>query len=154
MKKLLIFFLLILASFISIAQTQKISSGKYDNLETLIDKYGKNYDWYKTNMECYGCASFYIKVMRTTHTIQGNYYYYVYFYSNSFDKYGYLASTYITNMTISIERPQGLYTLINSNYVLVYPKSITFDGIQKVGTFYSASPKESVTIMWGGLSVY
>ena len=146
MKKFIIIIYLLLASLLCLGQ----------QFETHRDYNGRSYEWELVNQSCYNCASFYMKVMRTSHpNALGDYYYYIYFYSNSFDRYGYLANTYFTDVKFYSKNKFGNWNLEDyRSYILVPPKSEVYDGIYFVLSFPTKYPKSEVSITWGGLSVY
>lgn len=123
---------------------------------THIDYNGKSYNWEKVSNECYGCASFYFKVFRSsTKTNDEYYYYYICFFSNSYDYSGYLKSTYITEVSISSKSETGEFEQVDySEYVLVPPKFGIFDGVYIAFVYQSIYSDEEIKISWKDILVY
>jgi len=162
-KRILIAILMVFVWFISVAQIgqykrsyKSIVENTYSNeYKTLVDRNGLTYDWGTYGSACYGCASFYVKIMRDVYPINGMYTYYVFFFSNSYDTYGYLSGTYITGINISKINNLGYFQNITFiDYFLVNQKTDYFDGINLAATFYSNSPSDPITITWQNFTVY
>jgi hypothetical protein len=101
-KRFLILIIFVSICIISTAQNisqndyKNIVENKYENqIITLVDKTGFVYEWGICGTVCYGCASHYTKIMRTKYAANGLYAYYIFFYSNSYNGYGYLTGTYL-----------------------------------------------------------
>ena len=58
-------------------------------------------NWNLSNQGCFGCSSFYWSVVRTlSPDLNGYYYFYPYFYSNSFYVNGTWATTYVSDIFV------------------------------------------------------
>jgi len=127
-----------------------------DSYQILIDKNGRVYDWGMFGHVCAGCPCFYTKVMRTTYpTTDGIYTYYVYFYSNSYNAYGYLAGTYLKGVEISKSNILGgMSNVLFLEYFLINPKTAYFDGINLVASFNSLCSDDVVIVSWQNSVVY
>lgn len=94
MKKFKLLLLLTLLSFFSI--------GKDSYLNITSDK--RKNGWALSNEPCYGCGSFYYRILRTgSFNENGEYAYLIQMYSNSFDDYGVLKPTYVKNVSALID---------------------------------------------------
>lgn len=162
-KKFVILIALVLIWFVSIAQIgqykrsyKSVVEDTYSSeYKTLVDRNGLVYDWGTYGSACYGCASFYVKIMRDACPINGMYAYYVFFFSNSYNNYGYLSGTYITGINISKINSMGYFQNIAFiDYFLVNQKTAYFDGVNLATIFYSNSPNDPVTITWQNFTVY
>jgi len=123
--------------------------------QILVDKNGRVYDWGMFGTVCAGCPCFYTKVMRTTYAINGLYTYYVYFYSNSYNSYGYLAGTYLKGVSISKSNILGVLQNVKYlEYFLINPKSGSFDGVNLVIMFQSLNSDDIILITWQNSVVY
>lgn len=146
------------------------------NTQTHRDYNGKSYDWSPSNKSCLGCASFYVKVERTVlPDINGLYYFYCYFYSNSFYLNGTLAGTYITGLNISFltENNNNLkskynnsiqsiiqnkkiqsISIVKNSWILVPPKTLNYNGTYLGATLYGGDPNQIINIKWDGVVAY
>jgi len=135
MKRALILFLISLFGFVCVGQQmqqlqQRSRSVGQGGFYTHIDYNGKEYNWEKVNDECYNCASFYHKVIRSVKSNDGYYYYYVYFFSNSYDHLGYLTNTYVSDVNVFVQSKNLNIQLVDySDYVLIPPKTDYYDGL-------------------------
>lgn len=154
-KKIITLILSFVVSLICIGQNQ-MQNSKFNGLKTHIDFEGNVYDWNRVNNPCYNCASFYEKIMITSSQNKYGYYqYYVFFYSNSYDKYGYLTNTYFTDLSLYVLRAKRGFMLVNyKEYILVPPKTNNYDGIYTVFIFNSIYPNEKFKITWNNIMVY
>jgi hypothetical protein len=110
----------------------------------------ENYNqWVLSNNTCYGCGSFYVMVVNNPTPIKGYYYYDIYFWGNSFYSNGYAANSYIKFIDIYGNDHRGInIPILNFQYIVVPPKSYTFDGYFYVGYVYSLSSTQRIQITW------
>jgi hypothetical protein len=119
-----------------------------------IGNYNYN-SWELSNEACYGCGSFYVMVVNNGLSTNGYYYYDIYFWSNSFYTNGYAANTYVKPVTVYAVDPNGRNTLMfNLKYVVVQPKSNSFNGYFYVGYVYSTSANQKIKISWSNASAW
>lgn len=124
-------------------------------MQTHVDYNGKVYEWTKINRECANCASFYIKVVRSSYKDNYNLYNYsILFYSNSYIN-GYLSSTYLINVYFYATAPRYRERFLwKADYILVPPKNPNFDGTYIVLNFQSTFPNEVIRIGWQNFTTY
>lgn len=120
----------------------------------VIDTYDYNI-WQLSNETCYGCGSMYIMVTNNPVPVNGYYYYDIYFWSNSFYSNGYAANTYVKPINIYAIDPYGKSTLVlNFSYIVVPPKSYSFNGYFYVGYVYSTSAMQKIKINWSKINAW
>ena len=156
-KKILIILALSMTWLLGIAQLQNTKHFIYsanesfsfkNDYQVLIDKIGRVYDWGISGRTCSGCPSFYTKVIRTTYPVDGKYTYMVYFFSNSYNVYGYLAGTYLRGISINKSNSLGeMENIMFLEYFLINPKNNYFDGVNLVATFFSYNPNDIVVLI-------
>ena len=107
------------------------------------------------NQGCYGCASFYYKVLRTNEPNKdGQYHFFLYFSSNSFYKTGGLTHTYIRDLKISLVNESEKIVVAEMPYVLVPPRSETFSGVHLGAQFVSENAQQPLELRWAEYTVY
>jgi hypothetical protein len=166
MKKLFIILLFLLLSLVCIGQNQQYQQTKqsykktndnFQGFQTHTDYNGKHYNWEMIGDKCYNCASFYIKTMRSTNPENGYYTYYIFLFSNSYDRDGYLSNTYLKNVDVYTNRQnEENFHLYHTNYILINKKDEIsgYDGVQVFLTFESIYAFERVNITWQDLTIY
>ncbi len=143
MKTLLLSAVVVLFSFTTFAQST-------ENLVVHTDVTGKKYDWTLSNTGCYGCASFYWRIMRSkTVDIDGFYEYYMFFSTNSFYKDKILTSTYITDIVIKFQNTatENGYVAVEPFYILVSPEE------KRSKKFESKKEDQIITVEWAPLKL-
>jgi hypothetical protein len=110
----------------------------------------ENYNqWILSNNTCYGCGSFYVMVVNNPTPVKGYYYYDIYFWSNSFYANGYAANSYIKFIDVyGTDYKGNNIPVLNFQYVVVPPKSYTFNGYFYLGYVYSLSSTQRIQITW------
>lgn len=101
MKKLLFFLFIFIIPYLSFSQHEQYVNG-YTGASIIDENYVLQQDW-TVEKENY-LNSFFWSVLRTKDEIDGYYWYYVHFYSNSYIKNGkfHKALTYISNVKITM----------------------------------------------------
>lgn len=148
-KIILFSILLIISPLISIPKSS-------DNSTTQIDRNGYVYNWKMYNRSCSNCESFYYKIERTIHPDKnGFYFFYLYFYSNTFSN-GVLTFSYIKNINVySVLKDGTKQLLLKPFYIVVPPKSATYDGIYRANCYlYSVDPQQVFDITFGEITSF
>jgi len=108
-----------------------------------VDKTGKRFDWSLSNEGCYGCASFFWRVMRGEKPdVEGFYNYYLQFSTNSFYADKSLTSTYISDIKILFVDGASEYQAVETFYQLVPPE------MKKFKKFKSKDPQQVIKLTW------
>lgn len=130
-----------------------ISPAKSQNsMEIGSGNYGA---WQLSNKSCYGCGSFFVMVVNNPKPAKGYYYYDIYLWSNSFYTNGYAANTYVKQISVYTLDPEGKeYFIFKMPYVVVAPKSESFNGYFYLGYVYSTSAMQDVKIKWFNSSAW
>lgn len=137
-------------------QQKQYKENNFNGFQTHVDYNGKVYDWEMVGNKCYNCASFYIKTMRSTNDENGYYTYYIFLFSNSYDKYGYLTNTYLKQVNIySNAMNEKISHIYQTDYVLIKKKDekTNFDGVEIFFTFKSFDAFEKITMTWQDLII-
>lgn len=155
MKK---FFYILFCLFLFLPKSNVHSQHKQSNSPVIsnglivhVDNTGYSYDWKLSNEGCYGCGSFYIRVVRTAYPDEsGKYYFYVQFWSNSFYLNGKPATSYVFGVRIYLKDGYGnSYLVLGPSYILSEPNAL------KTGaTLYSLNKYQQILITWDGVSPY
>ena len=127
-----------------------------DNLKSQILCGPDNYNtWILSNPSCYGCSSFYVMVASKPVQTNGLYYYDIYMWSNSFYASGYASNTYIKQVNIYAIDFNGRENLmLTFPYLVVPPKSYSFNGYFYVGCVYSQSPEQTIKTTWLNATIW
>jgi len=141
--KISLLFLLLLPTKVASQSSITLGSSQYNQ-------------WIQVGNTCYGCSSFFIKVINTTRPdSKGLYYYDVYLWSNSFYSNGYVGSTYVKNIKVYAKDISGAETFIlKLDYALVPPKSDYFNGHYYLAYVYSTSARQIIKIKWDNIEVW
>jgi hypothetical protein len=142
MKKIFILILLFIISINAFSQ----SFIKQNEYKPEKEKNVNFSDWKLSNEGCFGCASFYWKVMKNPIPDKdGFYYYYIYFYSNSFYKSGDYASTFVFGVNLNID----------GSFLLKLPIFISFkeEHSPQLLWFKTKNPNPSIILKWTGVKV-
>lgn len=101
-------------------------------------------EWQQVGNTCYACGSaLFLAYKDYTPDENGYYWTYIYVWSNSYDKYGYLVTTYINSPRISSPDAYGnLQTIIKSPYYLAEPATNGFHGWNLMYSMYSYNPNQ------------
>ena len=142
-KNLLLIIAVIFSINTTIAQTNiTIGNGSYNS-------------WALSNTACYGCGSFYTMIVNNPNPIDGYYYYDIYLWSNSYYTNGYAANTYVKPINIYTLDPFGKSKLVLTfAYVVVPPKSASFNGYFYLGYVYSTSAMQKIKLTWSNVSAW
>lgn len=127
--------------------------GDYEiTIEDELDYYGTYSssmyrDWNLSNETCYGCTSFYWGITRSKYKdVYGQYWYDIYFLSNSYNAYGYRASTVVYNIYVYLNGDK-----MNSEPFWVY----FFDSYSHYGMRVKTKAKyPNIKISWGKVGFY
>jgi len=121
-----------------------------------FDKNGQSYDWRLSNAACNGCGSFYYLINKSIQRdYNDNYYFYVYFWSNSFYGNGVLGSSYINDIRIYyIDNNNNKVLLVGPYYFLALPKNDNFNGYNLGATLWSKDQGMIVYLEWGSVTTY
>lgn len=150
MKRFIFLLFIFFIPFLTFSQNQKQQTYLHNDINIFVDLK----PWTIENEGEWG--SFYWKVIRTKTNVDGYFWYYVYFYSNSLlrDSNGtiYKAVTYITDLNIT------MYQIHNGKH---YYKTIPFSYIScdyELGTykawFSSTNPNNTFKVTYSGVSAF
>lgn len=121
------------------------------NAQNKITIDNTNYNvWIQCSESGYGRSSFFLA---TTQEYSNYLYYYkIYLYNNSFNFSGFEVPTYLEGIKVSAYTVEnGKYTwknILNIEYALIKPKSLTYDGSYYLGYIYSSDPNQMIKITW------
>ena len=125
------------------AQINKIDLNTYNKSSNRIIEYT---NWQLSNDGCYGCASFYWKVTRSSQMdINNQFRYDIWFYSNSVWPNGEQASTYVSDINLYV-----------NGYKISYVPWILFKESYSnpLLSFYTSSYNPLILLTWGGKKIF
>ena len=126
----------------SVPQKQYSKKSNYQENKTEFIDYT---NWELSNEGCWGCASFYWKVIKTKTPINEDYYYYIYFYSNSFQTNGIWTSTYLWNIYLTVDK----YKMNTEPVWITFRESFT----PSMLWFKTKSSSPHIYFTWGGKKI-
>jgi hypothetical protein len=142
LKRIITILFILLASFLSIAQTHQKQYEVEENVNADI-----NYiNWQLSDNGCYGCASFYWSVtMFPEPDDYGYYYFFTWFYSNSFHENGEWSSTYVWGVTLLVDG----YKINNEPAWLTFKEEFC----PQLFWFKSKNRRPDIRLVWGGKKI-
>jgi hypothetical protein len=137
-------FLLLLLLKVSPLWNQKIPNSETPTINVTANQVVNG--WAKYNNECLGCVSFFYQVRRTAGIhIDGYYYYYVYFHSNSYYSNAIKSSTYLSGVKFYLNQK----FVFQKDYILIKPGEP-----QYVAWLRSKASHSYVNFTWQNLNIY